>query len=79
MTKNTFFFFSILHIFAPLNDVRAYIDWSWKTTLITWFFIFFLLFFFYEDDIQLHIQVAPGGSDNEKKCFSRFPSDRLYL
>ena len=28
-------FFPILHVFAPLNDVRAYIAWSWKTTLIT--------------------------------------------
>ena len=31
-------FFPILHVLAPLNDVRAYIAWSWKTTLITWFF-----------------------------------------
>ena len=46
--------FLILHVFAPLNDVRAYIAWSWKTTLITWFF------FFHEDDIQLQIQVALG-------------------
>ena len=37
MTKNTPFF-TILHIFAPLNDVRAYIVWSLKTTLITWIF-----------------------------------------
>ena len=37
MTKNTPFF-SILHVFAPLNDVRAYSAWSWKTTLITWIF-----------------------------------------
>ena len=52
MTKNTPFFFSpILHVFAPLNDVRAYIAWSWKTTLITWIF--------YEDNIQLQIQVPP--------------------
>ena len=34
----THFFFPILHVFAPLNDVRAYIAWSWKTTLITWIF-----------------------------------------
>ena len=27
-------FFPTLHIFAPLNDIRAYIAWSWKTTLI---------------------------------------------
>ena len=38
MTKNTPFF-PILHVFAPLNDVRAYIDWSWKTTLIMWIFL----------------------------------------
>ena len=31
-------FFPILHIFAPLNNVRAYSAWSWKTTLITWIF-----------------------------------------
>ena len=31
-------FFSILHVFAPLNDVREYSAWSWKTTLITWIF-----------------------------------------
>ena len=53
MTKNTPFF-PILHVFEPLNDVLAYIAWSWKTTLITWFF-------FYEDDIQLQLQVAPPG------------------
>ena len=29
MTKNTPFF-PILHVFAPLNDVRAYSAWSWK-------------------------------------------------
>ena len=37
MTKNTPFF-QILHVFAPLNDVRTYSAWSWKTTLITWIF-----------------------------------------
>ena len=37
MTKNTPFF-PILHVFAPLNDVRTYSAWSWKTTLITWNF-----------------------------------------
>ena len=36
----TYPFFLILHVFAPLNDIRAYIAWSWKTTLVTW--IFFL-------------------------------------
>ena len=25
--------------FVPLNDVRAYIAWSWKMTLITWIFL----------------------------------------
>ena len=35
--KHTFFL-QILHFFSPLNDVRAYIAWSWKTTLIMWFF-----------------------------------------
>ena len=29
MSKNIPFF-PILHVFAPLNDVRAYIAWSWK-------------------------------------------------
>ena len=38
MTKNTPFFW-ILLVFAPLNDVCAYIAWSWKTTLITWIFL----------------------------------------
>ena len=37
MTKNTPFF-PILHLFAPLNNVRTYSAWSWKTTLITWIF-----------------------------------------
>ena len=57
--KHTFFF-PILHVFAPLNDVRAYIGWSWKTTLI----------FFYEDDIQLQIQVAPGVHVSMVWCMS---------
>ena len=39
MTKNTPFFFPILHVFAPLNDVHAYIAWSWKTALITLIFL----------------------------------------
>ena len=38
MTKNIPFF-PILHVFAPLNDERTYIAWSWKTTLITWIFL----------------------------------------
>ena len=38
MAKNTPFF-PILHVFVPLNDVRAYIALSWKTTLITWIFL----------------------------------------
>ena len=50
MAKNTPFF-PILHVFAPLNDVRAYIAFPGKTTL--------LHDFFYEDDIQLQIQVPP--------------------
>ena len=37
MTK-THPFLPILHVFAPLNDVRTYSAWSWKTTLITWIF-----------------------------------------
>ena len=37
MTKNRPFF-PILHVFAPLNDVRTYSAWSWKTTLIMWIF-----------------------------------------
>ena len=37
MTKNTPFF-PILHVFAPLTNVRVYIAWSWKITLITWIF-----------------------------------------
>ena len=37
MTKNIPFF-PILHIFAPLNDVRVCIAWSWKSNLITWIF-----------------------------------------
>ena len=31
-------FFPILHVFTPLNDVRTYSAWSWKTTLIKWIF-----------------------------------------
>ena len=31
-------FFPILHVFAPLKDVRAYSAWFRKTTLITWIF-----------------------------------------
>ena len=37
MTQNTPFF-PILHVFAPLNAVRAHSAWSWKITLITWIF-----------------------------------------
>ena len=37
VTKNTPFF-PILHVFASLNNVRAYSAWSWKTALITWIF-----------------------------------------
>ena len=38
--------------FAPLNDVRAYIVWSWKTTLIMWIF--------YKDNINLIYSGPPG-------------------
>ena len=61
MTKNTPFF-AILHVFAPLNDVGAYIAWSWKSTLIMWIF--------YEDDIQPEIQVAPRDQHTHTLCFS---------
>ena len=37
LSKNTPFFQIFAH-FAPLNNVRAYSAWSWKTTLITWNF-----------------------------------------
>ena len=37
MTKTTPFS-PVLHVFAPLNDVRTYSARSWKTTLITWIF-----------------------------------------
>ena len=37
MTQNTPFF-RILHVFFTLNDVHAFLAWSWKTTLITWIF-----------------------------------------
>ena len=61
MTKNTRFF-PILHVFAPLNDVRAYIAWSWKTTLITW--IFGRAWY------PLDIRVAPRGDFlNFSFCF----------
>ena len=60
MTKNTPFF-PILHVFAPVNDVRLYIAWSWNTTLITWIF--------YEDGIQLQIQVAPREFNKELTIF----------
>ena len=41
-----------------LNNVHAYIAWSWKTTLITWFFN--------GDDIQLQIQVPPPRNFDRK-------------
>ena len=53
MTKNTPFF-PILHVFEPLNDVREYSAWSWKTTLITW--IFGPVWY------PLDIRVAPQGT-----------------
>ena len=58
MTKNTPFF-PILHVFAPLNDVRAYSAWSWKTTLITW--IFGRAWY------PLDIRVPPPGHGGESK------------
>ena len=39
MTKNTALFFQFCTFLHPLNDVRTYIAWSWKTTLITWIFL----------------------------------------
>ena len=65
MTKNTQFF-PILHVFAPLNDVRAYSAWSWKATLITWIFgrAWYLL----------DIRVAPGV----QLIFHSYPI-RIYL
>ena len=53
---------SILHVFAPLNDVRAYIAWFWrkkKKNLITWFF-------FYEDDTSNFKYKFPPGSRRQK-------------
>ena len=44
MAENTLFF-PVLQVFEHQNDVRAYIVWSWKTTLITWSFFFFFFFF----------------------------------
>ena len=55
------FFPQFCTFFAPLKlkDVRAYIAWSWKTTLITWFF-------YNGDDIQLQIQVHPPPNFDRK-------------
>ena len=72
MTKTTPFS-PILHVFALPNDVRMYIGWSWKTTLITWIFD--------KDDIQLQIQVAPGQVGcvcSILKWTSLFLSDHLH-
>ena len=52
MTKNTPCF-QILNVFAPLNDVRMYSAWSWKTTLIMWIFGWAWY--------PLDIRVAPWG------------------
>ena len=52
-------FCTFLH---PLNDVGAYIAWSWKSTLIMWIF--------YEDDIQPEIQVAPRDQHTHTLCVS---------
>ena len=64
-------FFPILHVFAHLNDVRRYISWSWKTTLITWFF--------YEDDIQLQIQVVPSVHIFSNKALPPEDVSFIYL
>ena len=56
VTKNTPFF-TILHVFAPLNDVHAYIAWTLKKNPKN------LDESFYEDDIQLQIQVSPPPRD----------------
>ena len=62
--KHTFFlFFPILHFFAPLNDVRAYSTWSWKTTLITW--IFGRAWY------PLDILVPPPNPDKEKSTLQQ--------
>ena len=45
VTKNIPYF-PILHAFAPLNDVRTYIAWSWKTTLIMRIFFTRMIFSF---------------------------------
>ena len=60
-------FFPILHVFALLNDIRAYIAWSWKTTLIT---------FFFEDDIQLQIQVSPPQGHASRVTKRPYPDGR---
>ena len=52
MTKKTPFF-PILYVFAPLNDVRAYSAWSWKTPQLREFLD--------EPDTPLDIWVAPPG------------------
>ena len=58
-------FFPILHVFVPLNDVRAYSAWSWKTTLIAW--IFGPAWY------PLDIRVAPPGSKTH--CFAIFEAN----
>ena len=70
MTKNTLFF-PILHIFAPLNDIRGtrvhclvlknnpnYVN------------------FFYEDDIQLQIQVLPPPAFYDRNFLSHITYTR---
>ena len=63
MTKNTPFF-PILHVFAPLNDVWAYIACPENNPK--------LREFFYEDGIQLQIQVAPPGRFRNKLQLTSF-------
>ena len=71
MTKNTPPFFSpILHVFALLNNVLAYIAWSWKTTLITFFFRGL-------GYIQLQIQVFPPPPGHASRVTKRpYPDSR---
>ena len=55
-------FFPISHVFAPLNYVRPYTTWSWKTTLIMWFFFTGMISNFkykWPPGIYLYINKAP--------------------
>ena len=70
MTKNTPFF-QILHIFAPLNNVRAYIAWSWKTTLIMWLFL--RAWYPTSDTSALPGHEWPKLSSNSRCCCNETP------